>query len=223
MAQQYTILFQFNLSSLHCYARLQTKLNPHRSRQYANHLAFPSQLVLRFFLDQKALQDITPAGQIINLLLCQSALLQQTRQSGLLLFRILRVPPQLLQRLDIILCVFILQSLNRLAQLARCLLNVLQPATRDILRQDGVQSLDCAGFGVQTTTDETMCAGLLVNERDQRVFATGAVVCFRCGGAPGEELDGWVGCYVLGLRSGFAVVGFRIDLGDDHRGFGGEG
>ena len=68
-----------------------------------------------------------------------------------------------------------------------------------------------------------MCAGFLVDECDQRVFATGTVVLFGGGGTSREELDGWIGGYVLRLGRGFAVVGFGINFGDDDCGFGREG
>ena len=85
-----------------------------------------------------------------------------------------------------------------------------------------VQDVDGAALGVEAAAGEAVGAGLLVEEVDELLLGPAAGVGLALGRALGEELDGRVGSDALLAGSRLAVLGLRINLGDDDVGLGDE-
>ena len=170
-------------------------------------------------LSNKQGQNVPPRNKIIDLLRRCTALLQNLTQSLNFLASIILTLAHLLGNLNIVLGVLILQTLSGLLNLTH---KVREVVRRDIFRDDIVKLLDLACVGVQSTADSAVSSGFLVQEVDEGLFRSSALVRNRFGRALREELDSWVTGDTLFLGEGAGVLGFGINLRDDYTGFEGE-
>lgn len=162
---------------------------------------------------QELPQDVAPAGQVVELLRGQIALADQALQALRFLLSVLLVGANLLEYFDVVLGVLVLQSCRK----GGSLINAVTVGRLE-LRDDSIKSLNGATRGIQTTADSTVCAGILVEVLNERIFRTSALVWGGLGGTLLEEFDGRVRGDTLLLSKGLCVLGFRIDLGDQNVG-----
>lgn len=136
---------------------------------------------------QELLQNVAPAHQVIELLRGEVTLADQALQALGLLLSVLLVSTDLLEGLDVVLSVLVLQSSGEscglLDTITICILELLN---------DGIEGLDGATSGIETTANSTVSAGVLVEVLDESVLGTGALVWGRLERALLEELDGRV-------------------------------
>jgi hypothetical protein len=171
-------------------------------------------LLLRTLEDIK---NVAPPDEIINLLSSKATLLEQTLQSRELLLNIPRVLLALLSNLAIVLSILLLSATNSFLKL------LLRLSTTSLQSADNVvQRRDRASNGVKTTTCNTESAGFVVQEGHEVGFAAAGVVGDCFGRAGGVVFDCRVGFHSCGLRDGFGVGRFAVDLGDEDGGLGGE-
>lgn len=168
-------------------------------------------------LTQELPQDVTPANQIIQLLLRETTLSNKTLQPLKLLLRVSRVLASLLKHLGIVLCVLVLK---RAGQLLR-LLDAIGPCALELL-DDCVESIDSAASRVETAAGSAVGACVCVEEVDEVLLGAGALVGEGLAAALLEVLDGGVGLDALVLCESFGVLGFGIDLCDEDGGLSGE-
>ena len=136
---------------------------------------------------QKLPQNVAPADQVIELLRGEVALADQALQTLGLLLGVVLVGANLLEDLDVVLGILVLQGRSESCGL----LNTIAISRLELL-DDGVESLDGATGGIETTADGAVGTGVLVEVLDERILGTGALVRSGLDGTLLEELDGRV-------------------------------
>lgn len=167
-------------------------------------------------LGNKLAEDVAALGQVVNLLRCKTAFLEQVVQSLRLLLDVARVLSELVEDLDVVLSIGVLDGLGSGQDL---LLDGLESATAGVLGYEAVESGDGASSDVKATTNSTVGTGLLIEVLDKSILGTATLVGDRLLGTLREELDGRVALDALLLSSGLCVLGFSINLGDEDVGF----
>jgi len=95
------------------------------------------------------------------------------------------------------------------------LLNSIAVGAGELL-SDGVESVNSATCGIQSTTNSTVRASLLIYISDEILLVAASLICNGLGGALREELDCGVGRDALLFGGGLRVGGFGINLGNQY-------
>jgi hypothetical protein len=158
---------------------------------------------------QELLENVAPAGQVIELLRGKVALADQALQALVLLLGVLLVGANLREGLDVVLGVLVLQGGGKSCGL----LDTIAVGVLELL-DNSVEGLDGATSGIKTATDGAVGAGVLVEILDERVLGTGTLVRGGLERALLEELDCRVRRDALLLGKSLRILSFGIDLGD---------
>lgn len=161
---------------------------------------------------QELAQNVTARDKVINLLRRRTTLLDNLAQTSKLLLSISLVLAKLLRNLNIVLRVFVLQTLHALLNFPN---KALEVARGNILSNKRVDLGNSTSLLIKTAADSTVSTGLLVQEVNEGLLGASTLVRLGLLGALGEELDGGVAGDALFSGKGLGVLGFGVDLGND--------
>lgn len=163
----------------------------------------------------KLAKDVGLLLDLVTLGRGQSTLGKYTVQANKLLGDPIVVRAQLVEDTDIVLSIGLLSSVGKALSLLLDLRgNISDDSTTSDLGHEGVQRLDSASNGVETTTDDTVGAGLLVDPVNKSLLAATTLVGDSLLATGGEPLEGRVGLDTLLLSNSLTVGCLSVDLGD---------